>query len=373
MKAIVNGTLVMPDGLIRGRALLYSDKIEGIIPPEQVPADAAVLDAQGGYVMPGLIDLHIHGYAGVDATTATAAELAEMSKALLKTGVTGFLATTMTVDTATLEAAWRACREARPLCANLLGVNAEGPFVSPAKCGAQDPAYAMPPDPAWMCSYADVVRLTTLAPEWPGAADAAAALTAAGITVAVGHTAADYDTVMRTIEAGATHATHLFNAMSGLNHRAPGAVGGILNSSVTCELIADHHHVHPALYEPVWRIKGARLCLVTDCLAAGGLPAGEYTLGGAPVVSDGTLCRRPDGTLAGSAGTLMGNLKNFCEATSLPLWDCVACATRNPAKVLGLDSKGALEAGQDADIVITTKEFAVTATVLGGETVFRTR
>lgn len=372
MKAIVNGVLVLPDRLATGQALLFSHKIEAILPAEQLPADMPTIDAGGGYVLPGLIDLHIHGYAGVDTTTATAEELVQMGDALLKNGVTGFLATTMTADTATLEGAWQACRRAMAACPNLLGVNAEGPFVSPAKCGAQDPAYAIPPDPALMRPYADVIRLATIAPEWPGAADAAEELAAAGITVAVGHTAADYDTVMRSVEAGATHATHLFNAMSGLNHRSPGAVGAVLNSSVSCELIADNHHVHPALYEPVWRIKGEGLCLITDCLAAGGLPAGEYSLGGAPVVSDGMLCRRKDGTLAGSAGTLLGNLKNFYEATHIPLWACVNCVTRNPAAVLGLaEHKGALHPGKDADLVVITEDFTVTATILGGQTVYQ--
>jgi len=372
MKAIVNGVLVLPDQLVTGQALLYSRKIEGIVPVEQVPAEATVIDAGGGYVLPGLIDLHIHGYAGVDATTATAEELERMGKALLKEGVTGFLATTMTVAAATLNAAWQACRTAMERCPNLLGVNAEGPFVSPAKCGAQDPTHAIPPDPALMTPYADVIRLATIAPEWPGAADAAGILTAAGIKVAVGHTAADYDTVMRCIDYGATHGTHLFNAMSGLSHRAPGAVGAVLNSAVTCELITDNHHVHPALYEPVWKVKGRALCLITDCLAAGGLPAGEYTLGGAPVVSDGTLCRRKDGTLAGSAGTLLNNLKNFWEATHIPLWECVNCATANPAHILGLATrKGTLKTGKDADLVVITKDFSVTATILGGETVYQ--
>lgn len=370
MKVVINGTIVMPDRLVEGKALLCSSRIEGLVPTEQIPADATIIDAKGGYVMPGLIDLHLHGYAGVDATTATAEDLVKMGTALRKAGVTGFLATTMTVDTATLKRAWENGRRAMEQCPNLLGINAEGPFVSPQKCGAQDPAYALPPNPALMTPYADVIRLTTLAPEWPGAPEAVRKLTDAGITVAVGHTDADYDTVTGCIDAGATHATHLFNAMSGLNHRAPGAVGAVLNSGVTCELIADNHHVHPALYEPVWRIKEDTLCLITDCLAAGGLPPGEYTLGGATIVSDGVLCRRPDGTLAGSAGTLMNNLKNFYEATHLPLWACVNCATRNPAKVLGVN-KGSLDVGKDADVVITTRDFSVTATLLGGEPVYQ--
>lgn len=371
MKGIVNGTIVMPDHLVEECALLYSDHIEGVVPIEKIPTDATIIDAAGGYIIPGLIDLHIHGYAGVDVSDADAEGLTRMSQALLRQGVTGYLATTMTVDTATLAKAWQTCRQAMAHCPNLLGVNAEGPFISPQKCGAQDPHCAIPPDPAVMLPYADVIRLTTIAPEWQGAPEAVRELTAAGITVAVGHTAADYDTTLTCIEAGATHATHLFNAMSPLAQREPGAVGAVLGSSDSCELIADNHHVHPALYEMVWRTKGWGLCLITDCLAAGGMPPGEYQLGGQPIVSDGRICHRPDGTLAGSAGALLGNLKNFYEATHLPLWDCVGCATANPADVLGLRDKGSLEIGKDADIVITDRDFGVKTTILGGDTVYQ--
>lgn len=372
MTAIINGNIVLPDRVVQGQALLYNHRIEGLVPPEQIPADATVIDAEGGYVLPGLIDLHIHGFAGVDASDADQAGLVQMGNALLKEGVTGFLATTMTIDAESLKKAWKIGREAKGKCPNLLGVNAEGPLISPAKCGAQDPAFAIPPDPALMTPYADVIRLTTIAPEQPGAIETVKALTQVGISVAVGHTAAHHDAAMACIDAGASHATHLFNAMNPLHHRDPGAVGAVLNSAVTCELIVDNHHVHPALYEPIWRIKGRKLCFVTDCLAAGGLPPGEYTLGGAPVVADGILCRRPDGTIAGSVLTLLQGVQNVCEHTAIPLWECVNCASLNPAGVLGLaNRKGSLEPGKDADVVITDRHFTVTATILGGETIYQ--
>ena len=370
MNAIINGKILLPDRMVEGYALAYTDRICGMIPVEEIPDGTTILDAKGDYVMPGLIDLHIHGYAGVDTSTATVDDLTRMSRALLKEGVTGYLATTMTVGIPTLHTAWENCRTARVHCPNLLGVNAEGPFVSKEKCGAQDPGCAIHPDPTLMTPYGDVIRLTTIAPELPGAAKATRVLTEAGITVAVGHTGADGATTRALFEAGATHVTHLFNAMSPLHHREPGAVGAALAGDASCELITDNHHVHPTLYRTVWETKKDKLCLITDCLAAGGMPPGEYTLGGAPVVSDGSVCRLADGTLAGSAGTLMHNLKNFYEATGLPLWECVNCATRNPADVLGLDRKGALEIGCDADIVIATPDFTVTATILGGDTVY---
>lgn len=372
MKAIVNGILVMPDRLVEGCALLYDDRIEGILPLTDLPADISTIDAGGGYVMPGLIDLHIHGYAGVDVSDTDEAGLTRMSEALLRAGVTGYLATTMTLPFSTLEEAWQICRAAMAQCPNLLGVNAEGPFISPQKCGAQNPRYATAPNPSVMIPYADVIRLTTIAPEWQGAPAAVQQLTAAGITVAVGHTAADYETTLACIEAGATHATHLFNAMSPLTHREPGTAGAVLNSPVSCELIADNHHVHPALYEMVWQTKGWDLCLITDCLAAGGMPAGEYTLGGAPIQSDGMVCHLSDGTLAGSVLTLPQAVKNLYDATDIPLWECVNCASANPADVLGLTNrKGSLEIGKDADILITNTDFEVNTTILGGKTVYQ--
>ncbi len=372
MQAVVNGKVVLPHGIAEGQALLYSHQIEGLVAVESIPADVAVVDARGGYILPGLIDLHIHGYAGVDVSDTDEDGLARISNALLAVGVTGYLATTMTVAVPTLHTAWNTCRRAMAHCPNLWGVNAEGPFVSRDKCGAQDPGCAIPPDPAVMTPYADVIRLTTIAPELPGAAEAINTLSAAGIAVAVGHTAADYATAMEGIAGGATHATHLFNAMSGQHHRHPGAVEAVMNSDVTCELIADNHHVHPALYEPVWRVKGGRLCLITDCLSAGGMPPGEYALGGTPILSDGKVCRLKDGTLAGSVSTLLQGVKNLRDATRIPLWECVNCATRNPARVLGLaNRKGTLEPGKDADLVIATPDLAVTATVLGGKIVYQ--
>lgn len=371
MHAIVNGKIVLPDRVAEGQALVYSRRIAGLVPVEEIPADAALLDAKGGYVLPGLIDLHIHGYAGVDVSDADPEALLRMSRELHKAGVTGFLATTMTVDTPALKKAWENCRAAMGQCPSLLGVHAEGPFISREKCGAQDPAFAAAPHPALMTAYADVIRLATVAPELPGAAEAVEKLTAAGIRTAIGHTAADHRTALAAIRAGATHVTHLFNGMSPLHHREPGTIGAALNSAVSCELIVDGHHVHPALYEPVWKIKGRKLCFVTDCLAAGGLPPGEYTLGGAPVVSDGSLCRRTDGTIAGSVLTLLQGVQNVYKATGIPLWECVNCASLNPAGVLGIaNRKGSLEPGKEADIVMVNPEFAVTATVVEGKTVY---
>ena len=372
MNAIVNGTVLLPDTAVKDCALLYEDTvILGVVHKEDVPADATVIDACGGYVMPGLIDLHVHGYGGIDVCGGDPDALRKMDEMMLKNGVTGWLATTMTVGADTLRRAFAACREVIAEGGHaLLGVHAEGPYISPAKTGAQDPSFAVPPDTAFIKEYADVIRLLTLAPETD--ADCAAIREwkrDTDIVLAMGHTDADYDTAMAAIDAGITHVTHLFNAMSPLHHRRPGAVGAALTADVSCELIADGHHVHPALYDLVWRQKTWDVCLVTDCLSAADSPDGSGVLGDQSIAVEDGVCRLPDGTLAGSTLRLWEAVHNLYTHSHIPLWECVNCATLNPATVLGLVGKGSLEAGKDADILITDRDFRPVTTIFGGKIV----
>ena len=372
MNAIINGTIILPDTAVDGCALLYEDNcICGIVHTEDVPADATVIDAGGGYVMPGLIDLHIHGCGGVDVCDGDPDGLRKMDRLMLQNGVTGWLATTMTTDEGTLRRAFSTCREVMEEGGHaLLGVHAEGPYINPAKTGAQDPAYAVAPNPTFIKEYADVVRLLTLAPEIDADFAAIRQLKRdTAIVLAMGHTIADYDTAMAAVEAGVTHATHLFNAMSPLHHRHPGVVGAALTADVSCELIADNHHVHPALYDLVWRQKTWDVCLVTDCLPAAGTPDGAGTLGGAPIRVQDVVCRLADGTIAGSTLRLWEAVRNLRAHSTIPLWECVNCATLNPADVLGLEGKGSLEAGKDADILITDRDFRPRITIFGGKPV----
>ena len=184
----------------------------------------------------------------------------------------------------------------------------------------------------------------------------------------MGHTSADYDTAMSSTAAGVKHATHLFNAMTPLAHRAPGVVGAALNADVSCELIADTFHVSTALYDMLFKLKGRKLCFITDCLPAGGLPFGEYTLGGAKIVYRDIVCRLEDGTVAGSVLPLNKGVWNVYTNSTIPLHECVNCASLNPATTLGVaDKKGSLEVGKDADIIITDTEFRVEKTIIGGK------
>lgn len=372
MNAIVNGSIILPDTVVDGCALLYEDNvIYGVVHTEDIPDGATVIDADGGYVMPGLIDLHVHGYGGMDVCDGHPQDLRDIDAHMLKNGVTGWLATTMTADEETLRLAFESCRMVMAEKGHaLLGIHAEGPYINQNKVGAQDAACVTAPNPAFIKEYADVIRILTLAPETDGDFTAIRELKSdTDVVLAMGHTDADYDTAMGAIEAGVTHATHLFNAMSPLHHREPGAVGAALTADVSCELIADNHHVHPALYDLVWRQKTWDLCLVTDCLSAAGTADGKGMLGGQPIrVQDGR-CVLPDGTLAGSTLRLWEAVRNLHTHSGIPLWECVNCATLNPADVLGLDGKGSLEAGNDADILITDRDFRPITVIFGGKVV----
>lgn len=374
MLAIKNGKIITEDEILLGKAVVFTDTIQAIVDEDAIPADAEILDAKGGYVCPGLIELHLHGYLGRDVCDASEESIRIISKGLVENGVTGYLPTTMTIDLGIVERAIDVCRtlmrEKDPEGSVILGVHAEGPFISESKKGAQDPKYILKPDAEFARRNADVIRLITLAPE-EDTEDFAEIqkMAEAGVVVSMGHTSADYKTAMASTKAGVKHATHLFNAMTPLTHRAPGVVGAALSSEVSCELIVDGRHVDPALFELVYKLKGRKLCAITDCLPAGGLPEGEYTLGGAKIVYKDNLCYLADGvTIAGSVLRLNKGVWNIYQNSSIPLWECVNCASLNPATTLGIaDKKGSIAVGKDADLVILDNDFNVNTTIIGGK------
>ena len=375
MKAVVNGKIILKDRIVEGSALLFSDVIEGILPMDKIPADAEIIDANGGYVSPGLIDLHIHGYLGCDVCDGTRESIRTISEGIIANGVTGYLPTTMTVDIKVIKQSLEVCRELKEESktwngSTILGVHAEGPFISESKKGAQDAKYILKPDAAFVKEYADIIKVISLAPE-TDTEDFAAIREIrrdTDVVISMGHTSADYDTAMKSTNVGVRHATHLFNAMTPLAHRAPGVVGAALNADVSVELIVDTFHVSTELYDMLFKLKGRKLCFITDCLPAGGLPYGEYTLGGAKIVYRDIVCRLEDGTVAGSVLPLNKGVWNVYTNSNIPLNECVNCASLNPATTLGIaDRKGSLEVGKDADVVITDAEFKVKKTIIGGE------
>ena len=379
MQAIINGKIVLSDRLVEGSALIFDTKIRGIVPPAQLPEDAQIIDAAGKYVIPGLIDMHIHGYLGEDASDGSADGLRIMAEGVAKNGVTSFLPTTMTVSYDELRTAFAQIRQAMAesqkdqwMGAQVLGVNAEGPFINPAKKGAQAGENIRPGDAEFLTEYLDILRVFTIAPEMPGNMDCIRAM-AGKCLISMGHTNATFDEAISAIDAGVGHVTHLFNAQTPLMHRDPGVVGAALSDDrVSCELIADTFHVSAKLYPLVSRLKGDKLVLITDCTRAGGLADGEYTLGGQPIFVKGIECRLADGVIAGSVLKLNQAVNNLLKNTTLPIWEAVNAASLNPAKRIGVDpQKGSLDVGKDADIAICDDDFNICRTLLGGRTIYR--
>ena len=375
MKAIINGKIVLKDRVLECGALLFTDVINGIVEKENIPKDAEIIDANGGYVMPGLIDIHIHGYLGKDVCDGDEESIRIISNGLLKNGVTAYLPTTMTVDMKTIRKALEVCRflkeESKTWCGSeILGCHAEGPFISESKKGAQDPKYILKPDARFVKEYSDIIKIITLAPETDQNDFSAIREICrdTDVVVSMGHTSADYDTAMAGVNAGVSHVTHLFNAMTPLSHRSPGVVTAALNSDVSTELIVDTFHVNKCFYDLLWKLKGRKLCFITDCLPAGGLPYGEYTLGGTKIIYNDIVCRLEDGTVAGSVLPLNQGVKNVYENSNIPLYECVNCASLNPANAIGVaDRKGSLDVGKDADIVIADCNLSVKKTIVRGE------
>lgn len=353
-----------------------------LAPTQMDAAHAATLDAGGCYVLPGFLDVHIHGALGVDTMDADPVALARLARFCVAHGVTAFTPTTMTADPAATLAAVAAVAAAgdrpHPNGATILGVHLEGPYISPRFPGAQPADAIRPPDLAEFAALcaAGPVRLITLAPEVPGAPELIAAARRREVVVVTGHTAADYDECEAGIATGITQATHTYNAMSGLHHRNPGTLGSVLsNDHVYAQLIADNIHVHPAAMRILARCKGvARTVLITDAMRAAGLPPGDYDLGGQPVHVANGECRLANGTLAGSVLTLERGLQNFAAAAGLPLGVAWQAASSAPAASLGLESEyGALRPGYRGDLVLLdTISLAVVATVIGGRVVYLT-
>ncbi len=380
MKAIINGIILTEQGPVENRVLLFDKQIIGIVNKDELPADAEIIDAAGRYIAPGLIDVHIHGYVGEDASDGSEQGVRDMAKAVLQNGVTGFLPTTMTVSWDEIETAFDIIRRLIPQSddpafdgSQILGCHAEGPFINPERKGAQAADHILPPDADRLLQHKDVVRLVTMAPEMPGGMDFIRKVRGnSDIVVSIGHTSADYETAMEAIQAGASHITHLFNAMTALNHRNPGVVGAALSSDVNCELIADAFHVHPGLFSMLYQLKKQRLILITDCTRAGGLPDGEYTLGGQPIFVKGIECRLADGTIAGSVLKLNDAVHNLHTHGGIPLHEAVHAASLSPALAIGIaDRKGSIEKGKDADIILMDGDCRVSATFVGGTLKYR--
>jgi N-acetylglucosamine-6-phosphate deacetylase len=346
--------------------------------PEPALADGrAVLDLPGSTLLPGFIDLHVHGAVGHEVMDGNPAGLADMSRFFARHGVTSFLATTWTAsreDTITALASVDAARAAPQPGARLLGAHMEGPYLSRSRCGAHDPDHVRPPDLDEARRFFDAgpVRLITLAPELARAHELVDLCLASGVRASVGHTEATFAQVIDAARWGMRQLTHTFNAMPPLHHREPGPVGAaIMLPELLADIIADGHHVHPAVLRAFLRAKGADgLALITDALRPTGLGEGEYTIGGrAARVADGVV-RLADGTLAGSVLTMDAALRNLAAADGSSVESLWRTASRNAAVAAGVDDrKGLIAPGWDADLVALDAGGHVRMTIVGGAVV----
>ena len=378
---IINGKIVTPEAVICEKAIAFNKetgKIHGIVTTDTIPTDAEIIDANGNYIAPGLIDIHIHGYLGEDTCDAKPEGIKKMAYGVAKNGVTAFLPTTMTVAKNEIIAALDAARSLKEESkswdgAEILGIHAEGPFINPSKKGAQAEENILEPDADFIIDNADIITSVTLAPEMDKDHKCIKKLAAeSNVLISMGHSDASFDEAMSAAADGVNHATHLFNAMSALAHRNPGVVGAALASdNVSVELIADTFHINPGLYSIVAKLKGDKTVLITDCTRAGGMPDGEYDLGGQPIFLKGIECRLADGTIAGSVLKLNDAVKNVIEHTSLPVNEVFKMASLNPATAIHCaDRIGSLEVGKDADIIIADENINIIRTIKKGKTIY---
>ena len=355
--------------------LVEQDKIIDI-KPTGTQKDSLVADAGGGYITPGFIDIHIHGSHGSDVMDGDFYALNNISTFIAGNGTTSFLATTVT---SSIEATKKAVNNVSVYMkqndgkgAQVLGVHLEGPFINPLAKGAHEEKYIIPPT---IKAYTDIteespdiIRLITMAPELEGAFELTKYLKERNVTVSIGHTKATYAKCLEGIKSGMTHSCHLYNAMSPLNHREPGAVGALLdNDSITIELIADLVHLHPAALRLAVQAKGKnRTVLITDALSAAGVSDGLYELGELAVYVKNGEARLKDGTLAGSTLTQNQALINMVKI-GIPSEDVITMLTETPARVIGVDHyKGRLKKGYDADINILDRDLKVKSTFVRG-------
>ena len=326
-------------------------------------------DMEGGYVIPGLVDVHTHGAVGEDFSDGKPAGLQPLADYYAAHGVTSYLATTMTLREEVLTPAMHAIRDFKPRSgAKCAGVHLEGPFLSYAKRGAQAAENLHKPDPALFHRLNEAsggqVRLVTVACEEEGALPFIREISRI-CTVSLGHTTADYDTAMSGFLAGASHATHLYNGMPSLLHRAPGIIGAAFDAGASVELICDGLHIHPSVIRVTSRIFGERLNLISDSLRCAGMPDGDYELGGQPIVVKNHKATLLDGTLAGSSISLLDAVRNVVRF-GLPLAGAVYAASTAPALAAGLDA-GVIAQGKAADLLVLDEDLALKAVFVDGQ------
>jgi len=376
-----NARLIFPDGVRDGLELAVEEgKISAIREQTQARREE-IIDLSGNYLSPGFIDLHVHGALGHDAMDASAAAFRAIRDFHASGGTTSLLLTTTTAPIDRLAEVLGAVRDSRSSISAIVGVHVEGPFISKAKCGAQRAEFIQDPSPdrvQQLLEHSDVIKRITIAPELPGALEAIKKFHTHGISVSGGHSDAWDEDSRAAFESGMRNVTHTFNCMSSARRRGVYRVGGLLEFAlsepqISCELIADGHHVLPTLMTMLYRAKGpGGICLVTDATAGAGLPDGSrFSLfGNDCIVEDGVCLLADRSALAGSASRMIDLVRTVVKKVNLPLHEAVAMATQNPARAIRIETKGTLNVGADADLVVFSPELQVLRTFAAGKEIW---
>lgn len=379
MKAIVNGKIIVGNEILENKVLLFEKKIIDILDRENVclSKNDYIIDAKGLYISPGFIDVHIHGSGGKDAMDGEIESIKVISNTIAKRGVTSFLPTTMTMAKERIYKALDVIEQAMNMDlggAKVLGAYLEGPFINPKYKGAQKADFIKNPSFHFIKGYENVIKIITLAPEKDENFKFLKYIKEnTDIVLSIGHSDATYEQAMAAIDNGISRATHIFNAMTPLNHRKPGIIGAIMNTDISCELIADNIHVHKGAINVLTKIKGKdKIILITDSMRAGCMNNGIWELGGQKVIVKNGSARLEDDTLAGSILTLDNAIKNMKNNIDASLCEIISMVTINPAKDINIyDKKGSIEKGKDADIAIFDKDINISMTIVEGNIVYQ--
>ncbi|MFP4698366.1 MAG: N-acetylglucosamine-6-phosphate deacetylase [Eubacteriales bacterium] len=374
-KALINATILKNGKKYNDYNIVFDKNILKIGNDIDLQDIDEVISVNGAYVSAGFIDLHIHGFAGFDFMEETDKALEGVSRLLPSYGVTSFLPTTLTAPIEEIERVISSVRMYGSNYSEPIGIHMEGPLINKDKAGAQNKKYIKSLQEDWIIKNQDIIKIITLAPEANNGIVLVNNLKRnSDIVLSIGHSNASYEEAVEVFDKGVSYCTHLFNAMTSFHHRKPGLSLAALMKPCYVEIIADNKHLHPSIYNMVYKLKGVdSVILISDCVLAGGLEDGYYLLKELKIRKEKELISMEDGTIAGSVLTLNKAIKNVKESTNLLIEEIILAVTENPAKAIGLEDRGSIALGKKADLVVFDDNIDIKYTIKNGEIVYKNK